>query len=125
LRHTQIFISAHVRDRNFTHVHDIIIIGGGDMHVTSYEHKRSCIYVIFIFLFSHKIDMYFTQANNVYHVFTVSIKSSTRQNDPVKKILLAAIEYVEHIFNSEKGMYIGNKSNSITCIDVKHIAHSM
>ena len=69
--------------------------------------------------------MYFTQANNVYHVFTVSIKSSTRQNDPVKKILLAAIEYVEHIFNSEKGMYIGNKSNSITCIDVKHIAHSM
>jgi hypothetical protein len=62
------------------------------------------------------------QTNNI---FTVSIKSSTRQNDPVKMILLAAIEYVEHIFNSEKGMYIGNKSNSITCIDVKHIAHSM
>ena len=63
----------------------------------------------FFFVFSHKIDMYVTQTNNVHHVFTVSIKSSTRQNDPVKKILLDAIEYVEHIFNSEKGMYIGNK----------------
>ena len=119
-----------MRDRNFTRVHDNIIMGGGgggggvgpDMHVTNYEQKRSCIYVLFIFLFSHKIDMYVTQTNNI---FTVSIKSSTRQNDPVKMILLAAIEYVEHIFNSEKGMYIGNKSNSITCIDVKHIAHSM
>jgi len=113
LRHAKIFTPAHVRDRNFTHVHDIIIIGvcvgrgvgGSDMHVTSYEHKRSCIYVLFLF-FHFLTRLYVTQTNNVYHVFTVSIKSSTRQNDPVKMMLLAAIEHVEHIFNSEKGMYI-------------------
>jgi len=63
-------------------------------------------YFFFFLFFSHNLDMYVTQTNNVYHVFTVSIKSSTRQNDPVKMMLLAAIEYVEHIFNSEKGMYI-------------------
>lgn len=138
MRHTKIFTRAHVRDSNFTHVHDIIVIGvfvcgcggrmrdnGPCMHVTSYEHNRSGTYVLFLlFLFSHNIEIYVTQTNNVYHIFTVSIKSSTRQNDPVKKILLDAIDYVEHIFDYENGMYIGNKSN-ITCIDVKHIAHFM